>query len=156
MQSQLDGSGVVAPGNKGDTLATPTRKEEWSVRDVATATLITLGIGFAFYLLFRFYMIVFLFFVAVTLAVAIRPLVDWLQKRGIRQEIGVFLILAVLLAGIGAFVWAIAPLMIEQVSVVVRQLPDYYSEIRNWLADSPYIMLRRLAFALPVVPALPV
>ena len=56
-----------------------------------------------FLLLFRFYSVVFLFLVAVMLGIATKPVVGWLQKRGVRPEIGVILVYLVLLALVALF-----------------------------------------------------
>ena len=51
---------------------------EWTARRIVMATLTALVVAFAFLLLYRFYMIVFIFFVAFTLQIALRPAVAWL------------------------------------------------------------------------------
>ena len=54
----------------------------WTMRQVIAATLTVLGVVLAFVLMYRFYMVVFIFFVAVALEVAMRPAVQWLEARG--------------------------------------------------------------------------
>jgi predicted PurR-regulated permease PerM len=157
MPPQSNGIGERLPGDQAQepVAAGGDSNTSWSVRKVGAATLITLGIGLVFYTLYRFYMIVFLFFVAVTLAVAIRPMIDWLQRRGIRQQFGAPLILLVLLALIGGFIWAIGPLLVEQASTIAAELPNYYGQARHFLTTSNNRLIERIGMALPAVPALP-
>jgi predicted PurR-regulated permease PerM len=122
----------------------------WSPRLVVTATLIVLGIAAAFFLLFRFYMVVFLFLVAVMLGVATKPVVGWLQKRGVRAEIGVILVYLALLALVGVFIVIVAPMIAEQATSVVDRLPQYYTELRQALIDSNNRLVQRVALGLPV------
>ncbi len=122
----------------------------WSPRLVVTATLIVLGIAAAFLLLFRFYMVVFLFLVAVMLGIATKPVVGWLQKRGIRPEIGVILVYLALAALIGVFLVIVAPMIAEQATSVIDRLPQYYTELRQALIDSNNRLVQRVALGLPI------
>jgi predicted PurR-regulated permease PerM len=115
-----------------------------------TATLIVLGIAAGFFLLFRFYMVVFLFLVAVMLGIATKPVVGWLQKRGIRPEIGVILVYLALLALVGLFLLIVAPMIAEQATSVVDRIPDYYTDLRQALIDSNNRLVQRIALGLPV------
>ena len=85
-----NGNGEVAP----DLGSFP----NWTFRQIVTATLVALGVVLAFVLLIRFYMVVFVFFVAVALEVATRPAVVWLTRRGLRTWMAVLLVYLVLIA----------------------------------------------------------
>ena len=124
---------------------------DWTPRRVITATLIVLAIGAGFLLLFRFYMVVFLFLVAVMLGTATKPTVAWLQRRGIRPELGLILVYLALLVVIGLFLLLVVPMLAGQVSSVVDRLPQHYSELRQGLIDSGNRFIQRLAFGLPVI-----
>ena len=131
------------------------QSDAWTVQRVALATIITLAIGFGFYLLYRFYMVVFLLFVAITLAIAIRPAVDWLRARGVREGIGVLIVYALLLVILCGLALVVGPLLIDQINNLVAQLPEYYSQLRLALTTSGNRLLEQVARALPAVPALP-
>jgi predicted PurR-regulated permease PerM len=125
-------------------------EQEWSPRLVVSATLTVLAIGAAFLLLSRFYIVVFLFLVAVMLGIATKPLVGWLQKRGIRPEIGVILVYLALLALIGLFIVIVAPIIAEQATAVIDRIPQYYTELRQALINSNNRLVQRIALGLPV------
>jgi len=127
---------------------------EWTVQRVAVATLVVLAIGFAFYLLYQFYMVVFILFVAITLAIAVRPIVDLLKKRGLPEGAGILIVYLLLLVIVAAFALAVGPLLVDQISTLFSQLPEYYSQIRKVLVSSHNRLLDQLVAALPVVPTL--
>lgn len=140
---ELGGSnGTEATGNGSST--------EWTPRTVVTATLIVLAVAACFLLLFRFYTVVFLFLVAVMLGIATRPIVDWLQKRGIRSELGVILVYLALLGLLAGFLLMVAPLVAEQATSVVDRLPEYYQELRQALINSGNRFIQRVALGLPL------
>jgi predicted PurR-regulated permease PerM len=142
-------------GSKNGNVVASKPPREWTLRRVALAALITLGIGFIFFLLYQFYMIVFLFFVAITLAVAIRPIVDWLRARGLGEGVGVLVVYALLLALIVGLALLVGPLLIEQINTLLAQLPEYYRQLRLTLASSGNRLLEQIVRALPTAPTLP-
>jgi predicted PurR-regulated permease PerM len=127
----------------------------WTIRHVMLATLAVLGVAVGFLLLYRFYMVVFLFFIAVALKVALDPAVNWLQRRGVHREIGVLLVYLALLAAIGGLTWFIAPLLIEEGQAILRDLPEYYQQARTYLLESRVGLLRGVAVMFPPTITLP-
>jgi predicted PurR-regulated permease PerM len=128
---------------------------QWTVRQMLLGTLTVFGVALGFLLLYRFYMVVFLFFVAFSLTVALDPAVNWLYRRRIRKEIGVLLIYLLLFLLISALVWLIAPTLIEQVRTVLQDLPGYYSTARDYLVSSRIGLVRGVARTLPQALSLP-
>jgi predicted PurR-regulated permease PerM len=143
--SRIDASN----GNRAVASAAAEPFADWTPRRVVTATLILLAVGAGFFLLFRFYTVVFLFLVALMLGVATKPTVGWLQKRGIRSEIGVILVYLALLALIALFLVLVAPLIADQATSVVDRLPQYYGDVRQALIESNNRFVQRLALGLP-------
>ncbi len=122
----------------------------WTMRQVIAATLTALGVVLAFVLAYRFYMVIFIFFVAAALEVAMRPAIQWLEGRGLRRWLGVLLVYVLLLALLALLVWLTAPLLVTQIGAIVERLPDDYQQLRNWLGASSSRLLRSLGAALPV------
>jgi predicted PurR-regulated permease PerM len=127
----------------------------WTMRQVIIATLVALSVVLAFVLFYRFYMVVFIFFVAVALEVATRPAVAWLERRGVRRWLSVLIIYAILLALLAGLVWLIAPLLMAQVGEIMAQAPSYYQRLRDWLQTSESRLLRSLGTVLPLELSLP-
>jgi predicted PurR-regulated permease PerM len=138
---------VVESGVAMDASMLPTI--QWTARRIALATLTALSVVFIFLLLYRFYTIVFIFFVAFTLQIALRPAVAWLQRRGIRQDIALILVFTLLLVIVGGSIWLAAPLLSGQVSAILQQLPKYYQNLRSYLLSSSSQLLHTLASFLP-------
>jgi predicted PurR-regulated permease PerM len=69
-------------------------------------------------------------FVAVFLAMALNPAVDWLQRHGVRRRgaaVGVVYLLATMvIAGVGAL---IVPTLIQQVQDLVKATPEYVGDL---------------------------
>jgi predicted PurR-regulated permease PerM len=122
---------------------------QWTIRHMIVGTWTVLGIVLLFLLLYRFYMVVFLFFVAFSLTVAIEPAVAWLARYKIRREIGILLIYALLFALTGLLIWFLAPTLISQGRKVMADLPGYYSDVRTYLLEMPSGLVRGLARTLP-------
>lgn len=132
--------------------------EHWTVRQAVMATLVVLGIGFVFYLLYRFYMVVFIFFVAVAGQIALEPVVAWLCRRGLQRNVAVGLVYLVLLLALAGIIWSIAPLLLGQIQTITQDIPEYYQTLRTMLDESSspllHFILERLPPELPTrVPA---
>jgi predicted PurR-regulated permease PerM len=128
---------------------------QWTARQMLLGTLTVFAVALGFLLLYRFYMVVFLFFVAFSLTVALDPAVSWLHRHRIRKEIGVLSIYLVLFLLIAALVWFVAPTLVEQVRTVLQDLPGYYSATRDVLLNSTIGLVRGVALALPAELSLP-
>lgn len=122
----------------------------WTPRRVVTATLIVLAIAAGFWLVFRFNTTVFLFLVAVMLGIATRPAVAWLQRRGVRPQIGVVLIYLALFGVLALFLLLVAPLLADQVTAMVEKLPEHYRNLRQALILSDNRLIQRIALGLPM------
>ncbi len=128
----------------------------WTMRSVIMATLIAVGIGLAFLLIYRFYMIVFLFFVAFSLATALKPIVGWLKKRNIPLVVGILPFYGVLLGLFVGLLWFIGPTLVDQLTEVVGELPQYYADVRLYLQSSPNELLKAIGLRMPLEMALPI
>jgi predicted PurR-regulated permease PerM len=75
---------------------------------------------------------------AVVLAAAIAPIVDWAEKRRIPRwlaVIGVYLSLISGFVGVGVL---IGPSVIQQIELLVTQIPTYSERLLGWLQDLVY------------------
>lgn len=129
--------------------------EDLSIHHVLLITLTVVGVALGFLLLFRFYMAVFLFFVAIALKVALDPVVAWLFRHGVRKQLGALILYLLILLIIAALLWFIAPLLIEQGLALMEHVPDYYARARGELLRSPVGLVRGLARTLPSILSLP-
>lgn len=120
-----------------------------SLRSVALAALVVVGTGLLFAFVIRFYLILFLFLVALIIATVTRPAVDWLARRGIRPQVGIIAVYGALLVLIVLIVALMVPLIAGQLDAVSGRLPRLYSDLREALLSIDNRLLQRLVLGLP-------
>lgn len=131
------------------TIQTQPQPYQWTFRRVVWATLALAFIVFGFWLIYRFYKIVFILFIAILLGTVIRPLITWLNKRGLPRVIGMLIVFSVLLALLVGFVVLLFPLLYDQGATILAAVPGYYQGIREWTANSSSELIKRLSEFLP-------
>ena len=115
----------------------------WTFRRVVWATLVLVSVMFFFWLFYRFYQVVFILFIAIVIGTVIRPLVNWLNQRGIPRIAGVILVYLLLLMLLAGFLWLLFPLIFEQGSTLAKEVPGYYQSLRaGMLKDSNQLLVR--------------
>ena len=128
---------------------TQERERRWYPRRVIVATLFVALVVLGFYLLYLFSNVLFVLFVAIVFATALRPAVLWLERRHVPQWLGALLLylgLGLLTLGVLALM---APLLVGQVTVLITDVPQYYSGFREWLGEIRIPLLRRLVNQMP-------
>jgi predicted PurR-regulated permease PerM len=66
-------------------------------------------------------------------ALAIEPAVDWMARRRIRRGLATGLVLLLVLAAAGGFLLALGSLLVDQISTIVRNLPQYVDDVVVWI-----------------------
>lgn len=114
-----------------------------------SATLFVLAVlAFSFFL-YRFNQVVFIFIVAVLLGIAIRPAVNWLNRRGLSRQAGVIVVYALLFSLVVGLVVLMLPLFTQQMDEITADLPMYYNTLWNRLLNSPSRILQQIAIRIP-------
>jgi predicted PurR-regulated permease PerM len=124
---------------------------EWTFRRAVWATLVFASVVFCFWLVFRFYEVVFTLFVAIVLGTLLRPISDWLYQRGVPRMAGMILIYILLLILFAGFLWLIFPILFNQGAAIAADVPGYYHNLRFGLVNSPNPLFVRLGELMPVV-----
>lgn len=127
------------------------KKNQWTFRKIIVATLALIGVGLGFWLLYRFYQVLFILFVAIILGTVIRPIATWLNRRGLSKVGGVVAVYIILFALLSGFLLLLFPLIFEQGSAIVKDIPDYYQELRAWVQHSPNQLIKSISPYLPDV-----
>jgi predicted PurR-regulated permease PerM len=135
----------------GDSIAfqSPAQAGKWTFRRVVWATLLLVFVALGFWLLYRFYQVVFILFVAILMGTVIRPIVTWLHQRGLPRIGGVILVFLLMLALLIGFVFLLFPIIIQQGTTIVNALPGYYQSLREWMGNHPDQLIVRLGEFLP-------
>ena len=121
----------------------------WTFWQVVWATLVLAAVGLSFWLLYRFYQVIFILFVAVVIGTILRPIVLWLQQRGLPQKTGVSLVYLLLLALLCGFVLLLFPLITEQSATITAAIPGYYQSVYSWTLENPNPLTESLRAILP-------
>lgn len=121
----------------------------WTTSQVVLATVFVVCVFLIFWLLYRLSFLIFLLFVAIVIGTALRPVVEWLQRRGISRMAGVIIIYIVLAALVIGFLALIFPVIADQATQLSQNLPQYYGEIRRALVNSNNRLLQNIAFRIP-------
>jgi predicted PurR-regulated permease PerM len=122
---------------------------DWTFRRVAWATLVFISVILGFWLLYRFNQVIFTLFIAIVIGTVIRPAVEWLRQRGFSQTTGVILVYFLVFFLVTGFLLLLFPLIREQSTMVAAAMPDYYQNLRAWLAHHPNQFLAGLSEFLP-------
>ena len=122
---------------------------KFSNRQVVNATLIVVAICFIFFLIYRFSEIVFIFLLAVLLGIALRPIVNWLSRRGIPRQLGVLFVYVLMLGLLIGLIVLLLPLITGQIYEIFGKLPGYYGAFRSVLIQSSSRVLQQIGFQLP-------
>jgi predicted PurR-regulated permease PerM len=129
----------------------PSQLDNWTFRRTVWATLVVVFVGLSFWLLYRFYQVVFILFIAILISTVIRPVITWLHQRGLPRIAGVILVFLLLLALFISFVLLLFPLIVEQGTTIAAAVPGYYQSLREWMVNYPNQLIVRLGEFLPTV-----
>lgn len=121
---------------------------KWTFRRVVWATLVLVFLVFCFWLLYRFYQVIFIFFIAIVLGTVIRPIVTWLHKHGLPRLVGVILVYLLIFALVISFLLLLFPLIVEQGTTILAAVPGYYQTLRGWMIENPNQLIRQLSQSL--------
>lgn len=105
-------------------------------RRTLVVALVLLAVAAIIWLAFALSNLLFMLFVSVFVTVAIEPPVHTLAKRGWRRGAATGVVfVAVVVIGV-LFIWALAPLFIEQINQLVVAIPGYVESFGLFLEDT--------------------
>ena len=133
----------VQPG-EGMAIQSPSQLSTWTFRRVMWATLVLVLVLLGFWLLYRFYQVVFILFIAIVIGTVIRPLVTLLHHRGLSRIAGIILVYFLLLVMLISFVLLLFPLILKQGTTIAAEVPVYYQGLREWMGNYPNQLIAAL------------
>jgi predicted PurR-regulated permease PerM len=68
-------------------------------------------------------------------ALAVEPAVDWMARRRVRRGLATGVVILVVLAAAGLFLLALGSLLIDQITTIVRDFPQYVDDVVVWLNE---------------------
>ena len=128
----------------------PTKSDQrWSFWQVAGGTLVLVLVLLSFFLLYRFYQVLFILLIGILLGTAIRPVVSFLQNRGLPPTTGLILIYILLLLLLSGFILLIFPAIIEQGTAIIAEVPVYLENLRKGMENHPNEIITGLSEFIP-------
>jgi predicted PurR-regulated permease PerM len=121
----------------------------WTTSQVVLATVFVVCVFLTFWLLYRLRVVLFLFFVAIVIGTAIRPLVEWLHRRGISRSLGIIIIYILIAGLLTGFIAMIFPLLADQAAEISQKLPEYFANLRGALVNSNNRLLQNIGWRFP-------
>jgi predicted PurR-regulated permease PerM len=127
-----------------------------TARKAFVAALIVVGVVVLTLALWKLRIVIALLFLALIIAAAMRPSVDWLSRHRIPRGIGVLAHYAVLVGVIAVLLWAVVPRAIDQVDKALGGIPTSSSELQAETSQSTGVkheILKRVQDGLDELPA---
>jgi predicted PurR-regulated permease PerM len=75
--------------------------------------------------------VLILIVVSLFLAAGLNPSVEWFQRRGLRRSLAVTMVIVLFLCGVALFLWAIVPVITEQVTKITDNAPGWLDDLQR-------------------------
>ncbi|MCP2290300.1 AI-2E family transporter [Nocardia amikacinitolerans] len=108
----------------------------WLLRAFLLAAATIAGLIFGFWVLQRLQGLLTVLMVSLFLAFAIEPAVNWLAARGVRRGLATGVVFLGLLMIVVGFVWTLGSLLVDQVTTLVQNAPEYADRVVDWVNDT--------------------
>ncbi|MBL1075775.1 AI-2E family transporter [Nocardia sp. 2] len=105
----------------------------WLPRAYLLAAVTVAGIFTAYWAITKLQGLLTVLVVSLFLAFAIEPAVNWLSARGWRRGPATGLVFTLLLIAVVAFVWTMGELVVDQVTAIINNAPDYAEDVVRWI-----------------------
>src|SRR5882757_9154261 len=103
-------------------------ENRWPPGRIIAGTLVVCAVCGAFALLYQARRVFFFLFIAIVLSTALKPLVAWLERRGLRRDVAAPLLYAALLLALAVPIVVALPMLIDQTNALIGALPENYAE----------------------------
>ncbi|GAB0102820.1 AI-2E family transporter [Nocardia sp. JMUB6875] len=130
--------GPPPPDTKDDTAITPDRLAAavlpaWLPRAYLLAAATVAGVVITFWALMRLHGLLTVLVVSLFLAFAIEPAVNWLAARGWKRGAATLSVFVVVTGVLVGFVWTMGELVVGQVTMLIKNLPEYTESTVTWV-----------------------
>ena len=122
--------GRVTPEDHPSPSAQP---PPWLNRWLLTASLTLLGVAATLWVMRQLTALLLMIFLALFVAVALIPAVDWLERRNWNRRWAALLVFVAALLLVVLFLATLLPLFINQTAAITVRLPEYLASAERWL-----------------------
>ncbi len=117
---------------------------------VVFATLVVVAVVVAFLLIVKYNLIIIGLAGAIVISTAVRPAVDWMERRGVPRGVGGVTIFVILLIALVAVAISVIPLITGEGMGIMPVINDYYTTVRDTLVNSTSNIIAYVANKLPL------
>ncbi|ASF11293.1 hypothetical protein NBRGN_113_00060 [Nocardia brasiliensis NBRC 14402] len=128
-----DAPAPVAPGEAVVTAEMTSTPPPWLLRAFLLAAATVAGLFAGFWALTRLQGLLTIVLVSLFLAFAIEPAVNWLARRGMKRGLATGVVFLVLISVVVAFFWTLGSLLIDQITTLVNNAPEYADQGIDWV-----------------------
>lgn len=75
--------------------------------------------------------VIVLVLVSIFLAVGLNPLVEWLQRRGLRRQLAVLIVTLGVVGVVALFIVALVPVLRDQITEIITNAPGWLDDLRK-------------------------
>ncbi|MET7772508.1 AI-2E family transporter [Nocardia sp. NPDC005366] len=125
-------AGSTEPTTSTHTADLTSGPPPWLLRAFLLAAATVAGLVAGFWILQRLQGLLTVLLVSLFLAFAIEPAVNWLAARGMRRGPATGVVFLGLLLIMVAFVWTLGALLVDQVTTLVQNAPEYVDHVVDW------------------------
>ncbi len=122
---------------------------DWSLGSTFRATLVVVAVAVAFTLAYLFRGVIFLLFVGILIAIALKPLVRWLRQLGLSPTTASILSYGLLVIVAAGGIVAGTPLLAKQINEMLGSLPEFYTKAHDFLAGFSNPLIHRFVEEMP-------
>ncbi len=119
------------------TMYDPRRPPAWLPRAAVTVAAVIVGTLAVLWVAVELRTLIFIFSIALFVAVALEPAVQFLSQRGWRRQRATMVVFLTTLVAVGLFVAALVPLFAAQASSLARNIPVYLEDIQAYIDSQP-------------------
>ena len=113
---------------------TPSRKvPPWLFRAILAGAAALGGLYVLGWLVAQMKTLLVIVLVSFFVSFAMEPLVNRMERMGIRRGLGTWITFLALLAALGLFLWAIGAVLADQIGELVDDAPGYIRDIEDWV-----------------------
>jgi predicted PurR-regulated permease PerM len=113
------------------------RPPAWLPRAAATVAAVILGVLAALWVADRLRTLLFIIFIALFVAVALEPAVQYLANRGWKRTRATGVVFLLTLLALASFIAALVPVFVSQASSLVENMPAYIEDVQGWIDRQP-------------------
>jgi predicted PurR-regulated permease PerM len=119
--------------------AEPRSAPRWIPRAALSVALVILGVLAVLWMASRLRTLIFMVFIALFIAVALEPAVQFMDMRGRKRRTATGIVFSITIVVVGGFVASLVPLFVEEAAALAENFPRYVADASKMLQEQDLI-----------------